>query len=470
MRRRDLPKALIATGAGATLGPTSQAAVINAARHSATPSEVAARARIADDRYPPGDIRRYKDRADPDHTQAFQHALNVGGAVRVPQGKYTISAPVRLKAQGQMLTGEGPWISVIQYAGPPGGSVISVSDGKINYSNCAISNLTVDGNRLANIGIEAYDDHVGGGSWRTLIENVAVIGATHGADATAIRLGVGAWPNFAHDARIVGCYLEGGVYGVYGKGAKYSLSRCTLLRLSGAACRGLQGSAWSMSQCVFSANGWDFDGTNVQHVDCSGCWFEESRQGIYRATGAHSVSFVGCYLHTHNTDHMMDFGAAAGYHFIGGHFIPAATRSVQISNVSPAATGAVLGQAMSLKYAGTGSQAPLVLAPLQAGTGAVRSISAELTKGQTAVLMLGRGVFFLGADVRSVATPDLRSQASYTAFLFEGDDADVHLIAQRDGRAGAAPFSLRSAGNSVTLTNTGTETLRVLISGTGAAS
>ena len=437
------------------------------ARYSPSAPELAARARIADDRYPPGDIRRYKDRADPDHTQAIQHALNVGGEVRVPQGKYSISAPVRLKAQGQMLTGEGPWVSVIQYAGPPGGSVISVSDGKINYSNCAISNLTVDGNGGANVGIEAYEDRVGGGSWRTLIENVAVIGVTRGEDASAIRLGTGSWPNFAHDSRIVGCYLEGGVYGVYGKGAKYNLSHCTLFKLSGAACRGLHGSAWSLSQCIFSANGWDFDGTNIQHLDCSGCWFEESKQGIYRAATAHSAIFVGCYLHTRNADHMMDFGGAAGYHFIGGHFIPAGTRSTQVVNVNATATGAVLGQSLSLKYAGSGAEVPLVLVPTQAGTGAVRSLSAELAKGQSVVLTLGRGVFFVGADVRSVTAPQSRSRASYSAFLSDGDDEDVQLIAHRDGSAGAVPFSLRPSGNSVTLTNTGAQTVRVFISGTG---
>jgi hypothetical protein len=396
--------------------------------------------------------------------------VNVGGEVRVPRGKYSISAPVRLKAQGQMLTGEGPWISVIQYAGPPGGSVISVSDGSINYSNCVISNLTVDGNGRANIGIEAYDDQVGGGSWRTLIENVAVIGVTRGKDASAIRLGTGNWPNFAHDTRIVGCYLEGAVYGVYGKGAKYSLVHCTLFKLSGAACRGLHGSAWSISQCIFSANGWDFDGTNIQHVDCSGCWFEESKQGIYRAVTAHSASFVGCFLHTRNADRMMDFGGAAGYHFIGGHFIPVGTKSVQIINVNLTATGAILGQAVSLKYVGGGGEAPLVLVPIQAGTGTVRSTSAELSKGQSAVLTLGRGVFFVGADVRSVTTPHARSQASYTAFLSEGEDEDVQLIARRDGRAGAVPFSLRPSGNGVTLINTGAETVRVSISGTGTPS
>jgi hypothetical protein len=202
-------------------------------------------------------------------------------------------------------------------------------------------------------------------------------------------------------------------------------------------------------------------------VDCSGCWFEESKQGIYRAAIAHSASFVGCYLHTRNADHMMDFGGAAGYHFIGGHFIPAGTKSAQISNVNVTSSGAVLGQPLSLKYAGNNSEAPLVLVPMQAGTGTVRSISAELAKGQTAILLLGRGVFFVGADVRSVTTPHLRSQASYTAFLFEGDQGDVHVIAQHDGRAGGVPFSLKCSGNSVTLTNTGADTVRVSISGTG---
>jgi hypothetical protein len=326
--------------------------------------------------------------------------------------------------------------------------------------------LMIDGNGLANVGFEAYDDSIRGGSWRTQIERVAVVGVSHGANATAIKLGTGVFPNFAHDTRIDGCYLQGAARGAWGAGAKYALSQTTLFQLSEAACYAPQGSAWTVSQCIFSQNGWDFAGSNIQQADFSGCWFEDSKSGIYRASRAHSVSFVGCFLHTANPHHMMDFGDAAGYHFVGGHFIPEATKSPRIVNVNFAANGAVLGQSIPLTYAASGAEVPLILAPAQTGTEVVRSTSAELVPGQAVVLALGRGVFFVGLNVSRATSPDVRWQASYTAFLFDGDDEAVQLIAQHK-RDGDLQCVLAPSNNRVTLTNMGSDVVKVFISGSG---
>lgn len=468
MLRRDITMLLLTAGAG---GSVTDAANISRSPSGARPfsagAERGANRPAGSEPCLPGDIRRYRMRGDRDHTAAIQRALDTRETVFVPRGRYRVSAPLRFMAEGQILSGEGMSQSIVEYGGPPGGKVISISDRKINYSQCAAVDLTVDGRGLANVGIEGYDDDVGGGSWRMRIARVAVVGVSRGDDATAIKLGTGRWPDFAHDTRIDGCFLAGSVRGVWGAGAKYALSQTTVFRMSDAACHAASGSAWTFAQCIFSQNGWDFDGSGIQHTDFSGCWFEDSRNGIYRASRAHAASFVGCYLHTASREHMMDFGDAAGYHFIGGHFVPASTKSLDVVNVNPAAIGAVSGQPLRLKYAGNGASASLSMPAAQPGTGGVWSASAELTRGQALVLRLGRGVFFIGASVHRATSPAVRSQASYSAFLSDGDHEDVELIAGRSGSGGGLPFSLTPSGNSVTLTYDGAGDVLAYISGAG---
>src|SRR5262249_31146059 len=153
--------------------------------------------------------------------------------------------------------------------------------------------------------------------------------------------------------------------GVWGHGAKYQLYSTTFYQCTESGIVGGPGSGWTIEGSIFSANGRDFDGANIQQADFSGCWFENSAQGIYRARTAHSASFTGCYLHTNNRESLMDFGNAAGYHFIAGHFVPSSTSSVRVVNVNPGALGSVLGQPLTLTHSG-GGDAPLVMLPAQA--------------------------------------------------------------------------------------------------------
>jgi len=457
MQRREFPKALFSSSAALFLAPEAKAALV--------PEEYRGGA----------NVRRFGARGDGTHddTGAIQRALDLGESVYLPKGTYRVTRTLRLKASGQTLCGEGtgstdsPAITKILYTGKPKGTVISVSTGKAHAQQCTLRDLEIDGNNLANKGIELYDTAVGGGAWRNRVYDTAVLNCTSGRNATGIFLGSGAFPNFAHDAIIFGCYIHNCTRGMWGRGAKYQIYSTTIFGCEETGICAEPGSAWTVQGSIFTANGCDFEGSNIQQADFNGCWFENSTRGIYRATTAHCVSFTGCFLHTNHRGTLMDFGGAAGYHFIGGHFVPGNTASLKIVNVNAGATGSVLGQPLTLTYASNGQPVPLILPPAQTGTGAVRSASAQLKKGQTLVLPLGRGVFFIGVDVRQTAPSKARQQASYTAFLSDGDNEGVEKIASRTGTGGSQPFTLAASHNSVTLTYTGSDTVNAYLSGTG---
>jgi hypothetical protein len=206
----------------------------------------------------------------------------------------------------------------------------------------------------------------------------------------------------------------------------------------------------------------------IHQFTAAGCWFENSRSGIYRAATRHSVCFTGCYLHTFNHAQMMDFGDAAGYHFLGGNYFPADTNSQRIVNVNPDATGAVLGQPVSASYANTGAPAGPLMLPLQQGAGTVRTMSGTLAQGQELVLRLGRGTFFIGLNVWQRTNPRARSQATYSAFLCDGDNEAVVQIASHVGSDGPESFELAPCTNGVKLTYTGAQDVEAFISGAGA--
>lgn len=477
MHRRDLPRLLLTSSAAAAfLAPGAKASPERTgARIPRTQAEKDAGIMPEDETHPVGDVRRYGAAADgtADDTTALQAALDTGQSVFLPKGTYRVTRTLRFRASGQIFSGEGtgsidsPALARIVYTGEPKGKVLSVSTGSAHLQQCTIRNLVVDGNNRANMGIELYDSAVPGGAWRNRVYDTAVLNCTQGENPTGIYMGARDFPNFAHDSILFGCYLHNCARGVWGHGAKYQIYSSTIFASSEAGICAGPGSAWTVQGSIFTANGRDFDGTNIQQADFSGCWFENSAHGIYRASKAHSVSFTGCFLHTNSRESMMDFGSAAGYHFIGGHFVPTNTRSSRVVNVNPDATGAVLGQSLSLSYAGSGREVPLMLLPNQAGTGAVRSASAQLRKGQKLTLPLGRGVFFIGVNVWNVASSGQREQGSYTAFLFDGDNEAVVENASRKGSGGGQSFTLTPSRNSVTLTYTGTDTVNAYMSGTG---
>jgi hypothetical protein len=483
MLRRDISKALFAAVAGAVpaaWGKTRSVVGMVSPSFPRTPDEIAAGVSPMRTVHPPGSVLRYG--ADPTGSTlsdgAFNNALKCNAVVfdDYPGGsRYLLGGPVRMQRSGQILKGQGFGKAdggsgtVLRYVGQRGHAVVSLSNGTSNASDCVIDGLVIDGNNRANIGLEVYDEKIKGGNWRNSVRNCVIQNVTGGENPTAVYLGLGgAAPSFANDSVFEAVFVGNSGRGFCGNGAIYRLIACTVQACRDAAIYAGPASVWNVEGCVFSSNNRDVDGSEIHQFTATGCWFENSTSGIYRAATRHSVCFTGCYLHTFSHDRMMDFGDSAGYHFLGGNYIPSDTRSLSIVNVNSDATGAVLGQSIPMTYASKSASVPLLLLPMQPATGAVRSVSGTLVPGEDLVLKLGRGTFLVGVSIWAMESPQVRSQATYSAFLFDGDHEEVVQIASRAGNRGAQSYDLVPSGNSVTLTYRGEQTANVSISGTGA--
>lgn len=482
--KRDLARTFLIAGVAAGVMERASAQELAAPRFGRTTMELNSGVVPVDMSYPPGSFCRYG--ADPtgkaDSSDAINAALKSNTQVfddYPSPSRYRITEPVRFRFSGQILRGQGCGDTgksagtTIEYSGPKGGKVLSVSNGTRNLSECAVRDLLIDGANLAGIGIEAYDDAVMGGSWRTRVQDVSVVNVTGGKFPVAVYLGTDSAPNFANDTIISSCYIANCSRGLWGAGSWYQVQSTTFSGCGEAAILGGTGSdssssAWTVINCVFSSNKRDFDGFHVSQVSFSGCWFENSQSGIYRAAHAHSVSFTGCYLHTFNTGSLMDFGNAAGFHFLAGNYLPADTKSIKVANVNPTSVGAVLGQPIVLLQS-NGAEVPSLLVPSQSAVPASpRSFSAQLDMGQSMALPLGRGTFNISLCVTSVVNPRSRTHASYTAFLFDGDNERILPIAKDDGSEGGQSFSIVCAHNKVVLTNTDGHAAAVVACATGA--
>jgi len=372
-------------------------------------------------------------------------------------GLYLVSQTIQFQRNGQRLLGQGYGeaggaCTTLKYSGSAG-KIVTFSNTAQNFSDCLIDGILLNGNNLANIGIEVYNDSFTGGSWRNKISNCAIWNVTSGTNPTAVFLGLShAAPSFANDSIFDTLFIESAGRGFAGNGAMYRLIGCTVQGCSDAAIHAGSGSFWTASSTVFSTNGRDFDGTNIQMFSAFGCWFENSANGIYRAVTAHTASFQGCLLHTNSGSLLMDFGGAAGNVAICACEFGQGNASSVIANLNTTAT-------YDFRLSGVSSGGY--------GKGNVRSASATLTNGQTLVLPLGRGTFFVGVDIWFTGSANQRSQATYSAFLFDGDNEAISLIASHTGSAGSQPYTLVPSTNSVTLTYTGTQTVNVFISGSG---
>jgi len=448
--------------------------------HPQTPEESAAGIIPVNLDFAPGAFRRYG--ADPtgaaDSTTAINAALKSNTVAfddSPGPARYRITDTLRFNFSGQILRGRGlgdrssDAPTSLIYSGKPGGKILSVADGRINISDCAVLDLLLDGNKICNIGIEAYDDSIKGGSWRVRISSVSIVNITQGTRPTAIYLGIGSAPNFSNDIIIDGCFISQCGRGVWGAGSLYQISNTTFSGCSESAIVGGTGaddssSAWTVISCVFSSNLRDFDGTHISQASFSGCWFENSFSGIYRALHAHSACFTGCYLHTLHVDSIMDFGSAAGYYFLGGNFVPANSKSVKIVNVNPTSTGAVLGQRLPL-FSSTGAELPPIVLPGSHDTpGSLsRSVTAVLGHGGSTLLQLKSGVFNVGVDVREVGNAKSRTQSTFTAFLCDGDGERVVETSSNNGSTGGQPFNLICGNNRLILTYSGSDTVNASI-------
>ena len=278
-----------------------------------------------------------------DDTAEIQAALNTAKAVYLPTGTYLISSTLRLAADGQIVYGDGmgnanePARTTLKWVGASGGVMLSVSNNSTeNWQNCTVRDMWLNGNSLALKAVQGYDGAIAGGAWRNKYISLTISGLT-GTNNTAFDFGGGAFPNFAHDPEIIGCFVIGAARGVIAAGAVTRVIDTTFSTCTNAIV-GLSGSAWTFTGCVFSqSSNVDFNGTDIQLAQFNGCWFEDSVNGIYSASSSQgSVGFFGCYMQTKstNTTKLMDMGNAAGNFAIKGCYVPASSGSPLVINVN----------------------------------------------------------------------------------------------------------------------------------------
>jgi hypothetical protein len=272
-----------------------------------------------------------------DDTVAIQDALDTGHDVFVPLGDYIITSTLRYSASGQTMYGENastftdlPQCNLIWDTN--GGTMLSFAGVSEGHSNCKLSNIRLNGNNKADVGVDVPGSYA---AYRCSFERVFFEFINYTANATAIDLGSGSFPNFAHDTIVKDCYIGGCNIGVKGNGAIHQFISTTWkgtatdrFVMAGA------GAAFSFVNCVFSDGAWQIQANNSQLMNFTGCWFEDSNTGIYLATTANTVNFNGCYLQTSNTTRLMDWGNAAGQSSIIGCYVPGTSGSTLIKNVN----------------------------------------------------------------------------------------------------------------------------------------
>jgi Pectate lyase superfamily protein/Chaperone of endosialidase len=194
MLRREFPKALMASAAGAVLAPPqAQAQAGSSSLYEQTPAEISAGVMPADRTYPPLHVLRYGGNPQPgvtDMTSAITTALSLAasshGAVYAPAQAYRITGPI-VVPPGVTLYGDGPDSTFIEHHIDSAGAVavtLGDSDTRTSYG-CVLRNLCI---RMHLGHTSAMKLRATIGAW---IENVQLLGDGHA---------------FSH----TGCIIQGG--------------------------------------------------------------------------------------------------------------------------------------------------------------------------------------------------------------------------------------------------------------------
>lgn len=261
---------------------------------------------------------------------------------------YAVQSTIVFQAAGQILQGRGfgdnntaigagaayAPRTTLKWTGAATGVVITVynSAAGVNFSECQINDLCIDGNNLANQGVQAYNNAVSTGAWRHQLQRLSIINCNNGAGACGIFLGNGTVNANANDFDVADCFIQNCTIGAAGGGATMGFRRTTF---SGCASYGLNlstGAFCFCHQCIFSGNGQDVNATAIQQFADDSSWFENSTNGIYKATTSHSANFHKSVLHTANSGFLINWNAAAGNCTVIGCSIAASSASNLIEN------------------------------------------------------------------------------------------------------------------------------------------
>jgi len=311
--------------------PYLAAADIGAALYPQTDAELAAMVTPTNYVYPPGAFRRYGILPTvTDCGPLLNQALSCNSVVydddRSGPNVFFIQTTVRFQADGQRLDGMGGGESGVvaktmartrlQWTGSAGGTLISFYNPGAapaqHFSDCIISNLQIDGNALASIGVEGYNAAVTSGAFRNRFEGVGIINVTNGATPYGAFMGSGTINANSNDYRFYNCFFQNCTNGLIGGGATQGLYSTTFSGCTGVALTLTTGGYCVTDQCVFSTNGWDIKTNAGCYLIEKGSWFEDSTNGIYQANTSHSLSMYGSRLHTSNATVLIDYQHAAG--------------------------------------------------------------------------------------------------------------------------------------------------------------
>jgi len=414
-----------------------------------------------------------------DDSAALNAALTHPLRLLLSAKTYAIANTVRFQFSGQIIEGAGSGFQTqegnteVKWTGSSGGKMFSfrASSSGAENSNCSVRDLMFDGNLLAGVGIEVYDnsDSAGGGNWRNSLYNVAIQNVTQGS-GIGIELGhSNSSPNFANDFFMVG----GGIYncetGAIGQGATENFYNATLLDNTTAAFSGLDGSMWNLHNVICVGNETDFLHHNIQLLSIAGGWYENSVNGsITPASGAANGNFsiAGAYLHTASSSYLINFGGVAGATSVTGCFCPGVSSSGLIYGINGGYAEAFTGNQGMV----WGNTAPYISSAVNglgdtvvgnSGNGQIISRSAlgVANNASLAVPLLSNNdtfsgiAYVLNVDAASGAT---RTAGAYLVTYFQGDNTNAQLLGSLvNGSSAACAFNIGFSGDQFNVKNVG---------------
>jgi hypothetical protein len=321
--------------------------------------------------YPYGSFLRYG--ADPtgaaDSTTAINNALACNSVVfdNFPgPALYKITGTLRYVTAGQTLKGQG-WgdnnppgnafapRTLIRYSGVAGGVMVSAYNGGQHYSELQLLDLVLDGNNLANICYEGYNNAVSSGCFRNVVRNVSVLNATSGVLPTGLMMGAGTANANSNDFLVDNCYVYNCNYGMRYGGATGNARNISFKSCGFSAISLTSGAVMRTTNCIFSANGAaayaaanytigsDWDVTTPQLVTSIGDYYEDSVNGVYQAHTSHALVMKGARMSTRNgtlsggtsvNNWLINLNAAAGYVEISGQ-VYTTSCSFELINENP---------------------------------------------------------------------------------------------------------------------------------------
>ena len=424
-----------------------------------------------------------------DDSAAIQAAINTGNSIYFPLGTYAVGTTIRLKNNGQILYGDGCGYAselgrtIIKWIGASSGTIISFATGAGlgAVNNASIRDMDINGNSLAQIGVEVYDNSAsaGGGCWRNELSNVSIRNVTQGTPR-GIELGhSNTAPNFANDFKM----YNGGIYnctkGLWGNGAIYNLYNVTASSNSECVIYAESGSTWGLFGVIFSANGIDIKAFNPQSISTHGGWFENSTNGVYSVvTGStqNSCGFFGSYLHTSGVTQLMDMKSAAGSIALDGCFVPSAAGSNLINNVNATYPISLAGNT-NITFASattqTGVNPTFGKTNFGSSNGQQNAVYQNgLAAGGTLSLPLSVNnqtfIGFVVAGHYNASAAGQRTTATYSVFYYQADNTTITQIASANGTSSALSFTLTASGNNLILTNTSSATSNAYIVAIGS--